>query len=53
MDTSPFYLYSKQQIVDNYNAYKEALEGLDYIIGYAIKANNNMVIAKTLQQLGR
>lgn len=28
----------------NYNAYKEALEGLDSIVGYAVKANNNFKI---------
>lgn len=49
---SPFYLYSKQRITSNYNAYKKALEGIDSIIGYAVKANNNMVIMKHLQQLG-
>ncbi|KAF5832992.1 DAP decarboxylase [Dunaliella salina] len=49
---SPFYLYSKRRITNNYMAYKKALEGLDSIIGYAVKANNNMVIMKHLQQLG-
>ncbi len=49
---SPFYLYSKQRITSNYQAYQKALEGLDSIIGYAIKANNNFVIAKHLQKLG-
>lgn len=28
----------------NYQAYQEALQGLDYIIGYAVKANNNFRI---------
>ena len=49
---SPFYLYSKQRITDNYLAYQRALEGIDSIIGYAVKANNNLVIMKHLQQLG-
>ena len=49
---SPFYLYSKQQITTNYNAYLEAIEGLNAIIGYAIKANNNLAILKHLQELG-
>lgn len=31
---------------------KAALEGLDYIIGYAVKANNNLPIMKHLQRLG-
>ncbi|GMP51176.1 hypothetical protein CsSME_00017518 [Camellia sinensis var. sinensis] len=39
---SPFYLYSKPQITRNFQDYRDALEGLDSIIGYAIKANNNL-----------
>ncbi|HHZ89774.1 TPA: diaminopimelate decarboxylase [Candidatus Poribacteria bacterium] len=49
---SPFYLYSKQQITKNYSAYSEAIEDINAIIGYAIKANNNLAILKHLQELG-
>jgi diaminopimelate decarboxylase len=49
---SPFYLYSKRRITSNFTAYKKALEGLDHIVGYAIKANNNFIIMKHLQKLG-
>lgn len=49
---SPFYLYSQRRITANFLAYQRALEGLDSIIGYAVKANNNLVIMKHLQQLG-
>eukprot|EP00877_Chromochloris_zofingiensis_P005286 jgi/Chrzof1/14759/Cz09g15050.t1 len=49
---SPFYLYSKARITANITAYKNALEGLDSIIGYAVKANNNFKIMQHLQQLG-
>ena len=49
---SPFYLYSKARLTGNYNAYKKALEGLDSIVGYAVKANNNLLLMKHLQQLG-
>lgn len=42
----------KQQVTSNLTAYKKALEGLKYIIGYAVKANNNLVIMKHLQQQG-
>ncbi|KAG6432912.1 hypothetical protein SASPL_104502 [Salvia splendens] len=48
----PFYLYSKPQIKRNVEAYKEALEGLNSIIGYAIKANNYLKILELLQSLG-
>ena len=49
---SPFYLYSKQQITTNYNAYSVATKSINAIIGYAIKANNNLTILKHLQKLG-
>jgi diaminopimelate decarboxylase len=49
---SPFYLYSKPQLTRNYKAYEQALEGLDAIIGYAVKANNNLKIIEHLVSLG-
>ncbi|KIY98180.1 diaminopimelate decarboxylase [Monoraphidium neglectum] len=49
---SPFYLYSRDRIASNYAAYQAALAGLDSIIGYAIKANNNLKIVQLLQSLG-
>jgi len=49
---SPFYLYSLSTITQNYKAYEEAIKGLDSVIGYAIKANNNLFILKHLQKLG-
>ncbi len=49
---SPFYLYSLDQITSNYKAYESALEGIESIIGYAIKANNNLAILKHLRELG-
>ncbi len=48
----PFYLYSKEVITKNYKAYEAALQGLDSIVGYAIKANNNLLVMQHLQQLG-
>jgi diaminopimelate decarboxylase len=49
---SPFYLYSRDRITANITAYKEALAGLDHIIGYAVKANNNLKIMQHLCGLG-
>jgi diaminopimelate decarboxylase len=49
---SPFYLYSHARIARNYADYQAALEGLDAIVGYAVKANNNLFILKQLQALG-
>ena len=36
----------------NYKAYAAALDGLDYFVGYAVKANNNLPIMRHLQSLG-
>ncbi|KAH7833084.1 hypothetical protein Vadar_003016 [Vaccinium darrowii] len=52
VERRPFYLYSKPQINRNFEAYREALEGLNSIIGYAIKANNNLKILEHLRVLG-
>ncbi|KAL9231657.1 hypothetical protein vseg_006855 [Gypsophila vaccaria] len=53
VEKRPFYLYSKPQITRNVEAYKEALVGLDSpIIGYAIKANNNLKVLEHLRGLG-
>lgn len=52
VEKSPFYLYSKPQITRNFEAYREALEGLRSIVGYAIKANNNLKILQHLRALG-
>ena len=49
---SPFYLYSLDQITSNYKAYEGALEGVESIVGYAIKANNNLAILRHLRELG-
>ena len=49
---SPFYLYSKDQLTSNYEAYSTALSGIDSIIGYAIKANNNFLIMKHFREMG-
>ncbi len=49
---SPFYLYSLAQLEANYAAYQNALSGINAIIGYAIKANNNLTLLKRLSTLG-
>ncbi|KAL4318300.1 hypothetical protein GQ457_18G017180 [Hibiscus cannabinus] len=53
VEKRPFYLYSKPQITRNVEAYIGALQGLkNPIIGYAIKANNNLKILQHLRKLG-
>ncbi|MBU2510624.1 diaminopimelate decarboxylase [bacterium] len=49
---SPIYLYSLNRILENYKAYKEALDGIPSIISYALKANSNLTIARHLREAG-
>uniref|UniRef100_A0A7S3FW66 diaminopimelate decarboxylase n=1 Tax=Strombidium rassoulzadegani TaxID=1082188 RepID=A0A7S3FW66_9SPIT len=50
---SPFYLMSKTQLERNFEAYREALTGLDSaFIGYAVKANHNLHVMRHLASLG-
>ncbi|NP_001337160.2 hypothetical protein Zm00014a_040395 [Zea mays] len=51
-ERSPFYLYSKLQILRNFAAYRDALQGLRSIVGYAVKANNNLPVLRVLRELG-
>ncbi|XP_031478321.1 diaminopimelate decarboxylase 1, chloroplastic-like [Nymphaea colorata] len=52
VEKRPFYLYSKTQIARNVEAYRNALTGLNSIIGYAVKANNNLKILEFLRESG-
>jgi diaminopimelate decarboxylase len=49
---SPFYLYSAQQIRDNYDAYIAALGEIPAVVSYAVKANGNLGILALLRDLG-
>ncbi len=50
---SPFYLTSKAQLQANFEAWEQALQGLDgAFIGYAIKANHNYSVLRTLAGMG-
>eukprot|EP00741_Cyanophora_paradoxa_P022655 tig00021493_g21880.t1 len=53
VEETPFYVYSKKQITENFMAYQEALKDFPKaLVGYSIKANNNLHIIKHLQSLG-
>ena len=49
---TPLYIYSKNRILNNYRAIAGALEGLDGLICYALKANSNPAILKMLAEAG-
>ena len=49
---TPFYLYSAQEIRQNFASYIDGIGEMPAVISYAIKANGNLQILKLLCQLG-
>jgi diaminopimelate decarboxylase len=49
---APFYVYSTATLERHYRVFDEALEGLDHLICYAVKANGNLGVLATLARLG-
>jgi diaminopimelate decarboxylase len=50
--STPLYVYSKNQIIENFNNYKKALKDRKHLICYAVKANTNYEVIKTIKNLG-
>lgn len=49
---TPFYCYSSGALEGAYRAFAGALEGLDATVCYALKANSNQAVVRTLARLG-
>ncbi|UXX85063.1 diaminopimelate decarboxylase [Roseovarius pelagicus] len=49
---TPFYVYSTATLERHYRLFDEALEGMDHLVCYAMKAASNQAILKTLAALG-
>jgi len=49
---TPFYCYSEAAITAAYRDFSDALAGLDATICYALKANSNIAVIRTLAALG-
>ncbi len=49
---TPTYVYSKEQILANYNAYRKGFGEHPHLICYAVKANSNLSILKLLAEAG-
>ncbi|MEJ8474888.1 diaminopimelate decarboxylase [Roseibium algae] len=49
---TPFYCYSTATLVRHYNVFSSAFEGLDSLVAFAMKANSNLAVLKTLADLG-
>lgn len=50
--STPFYCYSSATLERHYNVFDKALSAFDHIICYALKANSNQAVIKTLGNLG-
>jgi diaminopimelate decarboxylase len=49
---TPFYCYSAATLTHQYKTFTEALEGLDAVVCFAVKANANLAVLRTLAKLG-
>jgi diaminopimelate decarboxylase len=49
---SPFYVYSTATLERHFRLFDEALDGLDHLVCYAMKAASNQAILKTLANAG-
>lgn len=49
---TPFYVYSTATLERHFKLFDEALEGMDHLVCYAMKAASNQAILKTLAALG-
>ncbi len=49
---TPFYVYSKAELVRSYKAFDAALDGVPHRTCYAVKANSTLAILKILAELG-
>ncbi|WP_386169784.1 diaminopimelate decarboxylase [Sulfitobacter pontiacus] len=49
---TPFYVYSTATLLRHFTAFDDALDGMDHLVCYAMKANSNQAVLKTLAQAG-
>jgi diaminopimelate decarboxylase len=49
---TPLYLYSRQQLIDNFRSIDGAFAGVDHTTCYALKANSNLELLKLLVSEG-
>ncbi|KAB7614782.1 diaminopimelate decarboxylase [Amylibacter sp. SFDW26] len=49
---TPFYAYSEATLARHFRVFDEALDGMDHLICYAVKANSNVAVLKILGDLG-
>jgi diaminopimelate decarboxylase len=50
--STPFYVYSEATLARHFKVFDDALQGMDHLICYAVKANSNVAVLKILGDLG-
>ena len=49
---TPFYCYSTATLERHYRVFADAFAGIDHLVCYAMKANSNQSVLRTLAKLG-
>ena len=49
---TPLYVYSRAHIEAQYRSYADALQGVEHLVCYAVKANSNLAVLNVLARLG-
>ncbi|MCF6215333.1 MAG: diaminopimelate decarboxylase [Emcibacter sp.] len=49
---TPFYCYSTETLVRHYNVFSDVFKDHDFLLCYALKANSNQAVIKSLANLG-
>ncbi|MEM6940352.1 MAG: diaminopimelate decarboxylase [Pseudomonadota bacterium] len=49
---TPVYIYSSATLLRHFNAFDDSLKGMDHLVCYAMKANSNQAVLRTLAQAG-
>jgi diaminopimelate decarboxylase len=49
---TPFYVYSRSVIKENFNRFMSSLNDLESLICYSVKANSNLSVLKTIAEIG-
>ncbi|MEQ5826858.1 diaminopimelate decarboxylase [Sulfitobacter sp. NFXS29] len=49
---TPVYVYSTATLLRHFHLFDEALSGMDHLVCYAMKANSNQAVLRTLAQAG-
>jgi diaminopimelate decarboxylase len=49
---TPCYIYSRGALETNFDAYRQALQGCEHLVCYAVKANSNLAVLDVLARRG-